>query len=532
MSVVDTIQDTNVLELPLGDSEVSSEANSCKTEHTYETKVSAIHMRVYAEMFGAPDGTDGDEAVEILHMHLSRISSIPRGQFFVDAAIHDMDYSHDDVLNPSPIKVHGHICLMVEGRKADGRPKQLSLGSIMRHLERFIGLRYRLEYPGTVVKRKKTEFGNFIDVERPGKPSDAADFREFQAIKKLRMGDSTSPDSLSAMVAYLDHDTFDAREEGKYLYLPIGSNPYRYSNDVEFSRVLMARYHKSQDYERTKGKIVLSRAEWKMWLKDEAYDLGKRGGNCMAWYKSLPSTVQCGDYDKIIDKWYKMGADEYLQSDVGINNVRCCIFIQGAKDLGKTHNSSLALRSLGLNVLEIDGGKTGKFDNLTTDTGGLVVSDTGLSDYFACLDDKFCYLYRRNCNNPLWCGKYLIITFNGTFDQYMSTFAHDMWDSDNMTFERKEALKSRLYLCTCYEDGLHIDVKADRGSDDKQDIRDGLFLDFYDRFQAFQQEYMKHKKDKGKHKGANTLRLDTIMSSKPNEFHQMSLLDINECPFT
>lgn len=494
---------------------VSDDKKEKKIYHTFDTMVSAIHIRVYAEMFGAPDGTGNEDALEVLHLHLSRVKNIPRSRYFVDAGIHDMDTKKDDVENPSSLKVHGHICLMVEGRKANGsgKLKQMRMGTIMKDLEKLLGLRMRLEYPALVEQQKKDKNGNWVTVKRAGKPSDAPDFGEWNAIKRLRLGASTAPDSLSAMVAYLDHDTVDARNDGKYQYLPIGENPYRYSNDVEFSKTLIDRYHRTQDFQRNdKCNIVMSKPEWKMWLKDEAYKLGQNGGNDLAWYKSLPPVAQCGDYDKLIQKWYALGSDEYLQSDVGINNTRCCIFINGIKDLGKTYNSTLALKHLGYKTLEIDGGHTGKYDNLTSDTEALVVSDTGLMDYFAVMDDKYCRLYRRNNSNPLWCGKYLIITFNGDFNKYMETFASSLWDDETTTKDRKDALRSRLYHCRCTENGLSLVEKASRGDGKKQDERDALFLAFYDAFQEHQKAYMDRKRMQSLEKGENTKRVDALLN--------------------
>lgn len=465
--IADEIQSDNVVSM--------EDVKEGKLKHTFDTKYSALHIRVYAEHFGCKEGADNETQIEYLANGLPRlVKGLDGVSYFIDAGLHDMDTDKSDPVNPLPLKPHGHIVVWYRVKRANGKQDMQRMGCLFKRLER-LGMRFRIKNAdGTKGK----------------------DWNHFQSSVKrldLQRGD------LRAMVAYLDHNTYDARQDGKYQYLPLGSNPFRWSNDVELSQSLIEDYHAHCDFLRnSKGVIITSTAELKAYYKDLAYTLGKQGGDYRSWYLSLPSNIQIGGYDKLLAEWYRYGADEYLDSDIGINNTRCVIFINGAKNVGKTYNSALVLREMGYKTLEIEGGKTGKFDNLSSAHGAMVVSDTGLSDYLAVCDDKFTYLYRRNNSNPLWCGKYLVITFNGSLEDYLKRFACDFFfdrDDNNklVTNDSYDALKSRIYECVCDKNGLRVkdkDSLAYRGMYEKQIERHKMFKEFRDRFNKAQQEYL------------------------------------------
>lgn len=398
--------------------------------------------------------------VEFLHNRLSAIRNYS-GRYFLDCAIHDMDYDKSDIDNPRPLKPHAHIVVESRYFYRDGHTAPFKFRTWRNDMYELMGLVLRSNKDGGIINNIKR-----IDLKS---------------------------NDLESLIAYQDHDTYDGHSKGKYQYLPLEINPYRYSNDIEYSRSLIDDYHRYDDYKRSKKtrEIIMSKAEWEMQLYHDAKEVGLSGKSLKSWYNSLDLLFQTGRYDKVINKGYQEGATEFISnSSASIDNTRCCIFIEGGPDIGKSHNSVKALQQLVGNVLDIRGGKTGKFDNLTSDHQAIVVSDTGLCDYHGMLDDAFCFAYRRNNSNPLWCGKYLVITYNGDPSAYMRAFAKDVWDK--MTPENKEALLSRLYHCECDESGLHLLKRCSRGNN--MDARDKLFLEFFDTFNYHQQFYIKNKK--------------------------------------
>lgn len=474
--VEDKKKPDNIVQL-VTDDETEETGEKDKVKLTFQTEYSAIHIRVYAEHFGCKPSASFEEMVEFLVNGIPRVvNGLEKHLYFVDSKLHDMDTDKSDPVEPKPKKPHIHLIIWYLKKGRNGWQETQKLGALIHRLDK-LGLHFRI----------KNADG-----------TKGEDWNHFQTFRRL-MVKGTQDGSLTAMVAYLDHDTIACKEAGKHIYPPADLDLYRWTNDLDKVKSFCAIYKACYDFQRNaKGVIITSKPELKMYYKNLAYALGQEGGDYHQWFLSLPANIQVGGFDKLLAEWYRYGADEYLDSDVGINNTRCVIFINGKKNVGKTYNSALVLREMGLKTLEIEGGKTGKFDTLTSSHGAMVVSDTGLSDYLAVCDDKFTYLYRRNNSNPLWCGKYLIITFNGTLEDYLRRFAKDFFfdkdDDDKLIVNDSfDALKSRIYECVCDDKGLHLrdkDSLAVRGMYEKQMERHLMFKSFRDRFNKAQQAYI------------------------------------------
>ena len=102
-------------------------------------------------------------------------------------------------------------------------------------------------------------------------------------------------------------------------------------------------------------------------------------------------------------------------------------------------------------------------------------------------DNYMCSAYRRNSNNPYWCGEYFIITSNKTFDEYM--------DDCKISERHYGPLKSRFYICEvcgCVgEDFYHLSCKSPskRGTLEEQEKRLKMFMDFRKAFNESMKNY-------------------------------------------
>ena len=117
-------------------------------------------------------------------------------------------------------------------------------------------------------------------------------------------------------------------------------------------------------------------------------------------------------------------------------------------------------------------------------------------------DNYICYAYRRNNNNSVWAGTYLIVTSNLSFLEWLeqchfkvynllnSGFNHKSWSiNDAWPFltDHAKAMVSRFYICRLVSqlDGtnkLVCDSVSTRGSVDDQIIRRDMFIQFQRKF--------------------------------------------------
>ena len=181
---------------------------------------------------------------------------------------------------------------------------------------------------------------------------------------------------------------------------------------------------------------------------------------------SYPLNIRGHGKIRVIKETYQRGIDKRIQEDNTI--VRTCIFIQGAKDLGKTYSSSIALHKMGYqDVLRPSGGKTGMFDDLKCTTEAIIIDDDKLDNALNILDNKICKVYRRNSNNPVFTGDMVIITSNYSYDDWASRCGYS---------EREiEAIRSRLYVTYVHNSQLICTSPSKRGTEEEQMIRKVLY---------------------------------------------------------
>jgi len=204
-------------------------------------------------------------------------------------------------------------------------------------------------------------------------------------------------------------------------------------------------------------------------LDELAYEYGYKLKDFDQLLQTYPLNIRGHGKIRVIKETYQRGIDKRIKEDNTI--VRTCIFIQGAKDLGKTYSSSIALRKMGYqDVLRPSGGKTGMFDDLKCTTEAIIIDDDKLDNALNILDNKICKVYRRNSNNPVFTGDMVIITSN---------YSYDDWASRCGYAEREiEAIRSRLYVTYVHNDKLICISPSKRGTEEEQMLRKEKYIEF------------------------------------------------------
>lgn len=101
---------------------------------------------------------------------------------------------------------------------------------------------------------------------------------------------------------------------------------------------------------------------------------------------------------------------------------------------------------MGKSVLSVGGGGSGKFDNLRPDHDCIIIDDDVCPNMLNMCDNKICHAYRRNKNNPVWAGGFLIITSNLDFEEFARRCGLKTRDLRDIKIPQFEALETR-FLC-------------------------------------------------------------------------------------
>lgn len=276
---------------------------------------------------------------------------------------------------------------------------------------------------------------------------------------------------------YLTHETKQAIKECKFKYdvEDIVSNC-----NIEEIKMIRAGYVRPD----VSYKITDEEMEA---LDKEAYDIGYSLGDFEKWYYELPVKIRANTRMKEIEKHYFRGVMVRYEEDRNIN--RLCIFIKGDAAVGKSYTSDKTVRALGiLPLLAVDGGGTGKFDELKCYTQTMILDDYSAENMLNLSDNKFCKAYRRNRNNPIWAGKLLIVTANKTFDNWLD----DCRITDK---KQREAMHTRFYECEIENrNGRNYlicssDKASKRGTPEEQFERLELFKKFQQEFNNIMSKY-------------------------------------------
>lgn len=298
----------------------------------------------------------------------------------------------------------------------------------------------------------------------------------------------------SAYANYLTHETEQAILDGKARY-PIEN----IVSNLELYEIEQIR----DGYIRPSAKRKLTQEDL-IALDTEAYNTGYELKDFDAWYNSLDFNVRSNAKMKVVKESYYRGIGAKIKEHIPI--VRLCVFIQGPPNTGKTYATS---HSIDGECLNVSGGGSGKFDNLKASHVGIIIDDDICPNLLTMSDNYICYAYRRNNNNSVWAGAYLIVTSNLSFLEWLEECHFKVFNIINSTkpyrwqdalqcgflTEQAKALLSRFYICqlVVQPDGtnrLICDHVSTRGSADDQTIRRNMFVNFQWRFNNIIRAYI------------------------------------------
>ena len=120
---------------------------------------------------------------------------------------------------------------------------------------------------------------------------------------------------------------------------------------------------------------------------------------------------------------------------------RVAIFVEGEKGWGKTNSADNACAELNLNPHYASFQKTGRYDGLKADHDVLIFDDdTAEKEIMAITDSRACQLYKRNSGTAVWCGEYVIVLANLSFDKWIRQCG--IYHTEEIA-----AAKSRFFIC-------------------------------------------------------------------------------------
>lgn len=299
--------------------------------------------------------------------------------------------------------------------------------------------------------------------------------------------------NFQAYAVYLTHETEEAQRDNKELY----SISEIISNlSLDEIKAVRDGYIRIAD---ASSKVTMSKlAE----LDEEAFKLGYELKSFEDWYNALSFSIRSNAKMKTIRESYNRGVEELLNENPRIT--RLCIFIKGEANTGKTFATLKALE--GRDILSVGGGGTGKFDKLRASTDAIVIDDDVCPNLLNIADNFLCHVYRRGSNNPVWAGKYLVVTSNLSFTEWLRSCGIKIPDT-NTTIEYRmknsnhyEALLSRFFVCGIRKgdngvNQLSLASPSTRGSSEEQSERLKMFLEFQERFNHTIAQYQPSKVD-------------------------------------
>jgi len=383
------------------------------------------------------------------------VTNTPADKYQIHAIVHYADLlegkgTTKEFFRPSIEKPHAHLLLIVPGTDSYGHRNERRLRVILNYLRNTAGIQYREDTDAELLMNGGAIRGSW---------------RDRAHIRYL---------------CYNTHETDDARTAGKHLY-------DRSECHTNIPPEILADYYKTYADSMSKQAFLGEEA-----FVNYAEACGRnilcnsQEGNarkCFSdfWQETVPFKLRSATLKTKCQDAYEYGVDKALSSPDALKRIRCCIFIQGRGDMGKTYNSKAALQSLGRTVYAVESGKTGKLDNLKPSDGAIVVSDNSIGDLFAMSDNMPCRAYRRGSHNPVFTGDYLIITSNMSLLAYLDKFYSDLIAD----YDSCEALLSRFFECQLSPDGtLQAKSLCKRGSSDDVKTRIAMFLDFKTAFES------------------------------------------------
>ncbi|MCQ2976975.1 MAG: hypothetical protein MJ232_03065 [archaeon] len=336
---------------------------------------------------------------------------------------HYLDLQGDSFFAPSVEKVHYHIYVESE--------KQFTVSACLKSL----GIAFRPDLDESLIENKGLEI--------------------------------IKTDFASCLV-YATHETKQAILDMKYIYphSDIVSN----LSDIELDAI-------RENYNITRKYDKIDINELDLMARKLAHDLKDFDD----WWFTLPPQIRFNNSYAHLKESYYYVLDSLVKDNFPVN--RLCVFIKGSPNVGKTYCSRIALN--GYNLLTVGAGGSGRFDKLKNSTDAIIVDDSFVPDLLNISDNYACYVYRRKNNNPIWFGKFLIITSNYDFEDYCKSLHFDMASID--------ALRTRFYITHVANKNnvpyLFVDSVSKRGSYRAQLERRNYFIMFRNSFNSAIKSY-------------------------------------------
>lgn len=358
------------------------------------------------------------------------IKSIDKNIMQVIGICHNQDINSDDIWECALEKPHYHIIVRILNKK------QKSISTILK----LLGVAYRKGLDDSLWRNHGVEtVGNF-----------------------------------QSMATYLTHETDQALLDGKHVY-----NLEELVSNLTIDEIKLIR----EGYIRVSSSVYKVSYNELIALDDQAFTLGYELRNFDEWYNNQPFGIRShAKLNTIIESYYrgvKTRVDEHTEL------IRLCVFIQGTPNTGKSYAAESSLK--GYNILKISGGGTGKFDNLKPYTDAIIIDDDVCPNLLNVSDNYMTSVYRRNKNNPIWTGKYLIVTSNLTFNCWLEQCGINK-------AEHIDAMCSRFYICELKKvsdyNCLYCLSPSMRGNYEQQFERKRMFIEFRDRYNASLKEYV------------------------------------------
>lgn len=406
----------------------------------------AIAMKIYPEMLsGFTDAKDLEDVKKIKKIcsdFLTAVVSVSDCPYWIHAIIHDSDFCVPELHKPKSKKPD-------ELKKMSEKEREKYIKDYKEKMAQYDAKRISYFWNPQLEKihihmEIITQSGNATDLQTMinylskfglniREKEDTIGFMSGW-VQKLNMKNKAH---ISVMV-YHTHETDAAKLDGKY----------KYQRSDVFTNI--PEYMLKRWYDVYFNCISKSEKASEFDFSEKAYQLGRnirteRKSFAEYWRPENIPEIICSDLRVrgYAQQRYNDGISDYMKSvdkDNGI--LRCAIFIGGKGKLGKTVTSSLTLQRLGFSVFEVGTG-TGKFDDLSPSHDAIVADDTSFPGIFDLADNRVAKLTRRHSGNPIFLGQWLVITYNGSFWEYLDNcYSNANWYGNPSAMD---ALHSRFY---------------------------------------------------------------------------------------
>lgn len=362
---------------------------------------------------------------------IKRVQKVDKSEYQVIAIIHDRDTKIDmnDLYADSTLKPHIHI--IVRCVKSSKRISQIMS---------MLGIVFRPKIDDTLLVRNKG-----IDyIHKNFATATAYLTHETEEAEKYK-----APYAMHELISNLTFDEIQTIKDG---YIRISSASYR-----------VDKQHMAE-------------------LDEYAFKRGFELKDFDDWYNTLTFAERTSASMRTVRESYMRGCQKKFDEHATV--LRKCIFIKGEPNTGKTYASEKALADK--KFLKVSGGGTGKFDNLKPSHSAIIIDDDICPNLLNMSDNYLCKAYKRQKDNPIWAGEWLVVTSNLEFDDWLNTCGiHEQVHIN--------AMRSRFFVCELVEQNgvSHLGLQSPslRGSVAERQQRLLDFLKFQKAFDETIKDY-------------------------------------------